>query len=87
MTIRVTPLPSTIELAAPAYVLGLANSAGVAKTAVASDSTLLAFDGTLPDALTYSQSGATGTATVASRRDHVHEMPAGFTASQVMAYK
>ena len=87
MTIHVTPIPSTLELAEPNFQLGLANAAGAAITAVASDSTLLAFDTTLPDALQNSQSGATGSATVASRRDHAHEMPADITASQVMAYQ
>lgn len=87
MTIHVTPIPSTLELAAPSFTLGLSNIAGAAITAVSSDSTLLAFDTTEPDALTYSQPGATGSAVVASRRDHAHEMPEAFTASLVMAYQ
>jgi len=76
MSIVVTPIPRLIDLAAPSFTLGTANAAGSAVTAVASDSTLLAFDTTLPDAITYSQSGATGSATVVSRRDHAHAMAA-----------
>ena len=70
MTISVTPIPQLIELAAPAFTLGTANAAGSAATAVASDSTLLVFDTTLPVAV--STAGAVGSATVAPRRDHVH---------------
>ena len=74
MTIHVTPIPRLIDLAAPSFTLGTANAAGSAETAVASDSTLLAFDGTLPDAITFGQSGAVGSATVTARRDHAHAM-------------
>jgi hypothetical protein len=45
-------------------------------TAVASDSTLLAFDVEVPDAITFGQSGAAGVAVVTSRRDHAHAMVA-----------
>jgi len=69
MSIVVTPIPRLIDLAAPAFTLGTANAAGSAATAVASDSTLLAFDTTLPAAV---GTAATGSATVAPRRDHVH---------------
>ena len=62
-------------MAAPAFTLGTANAAGSAETAVASDSTLLAFDTTLPSAV---GTAATGSAVVAVRRDHVH---AGVTGS------
>jgi len=70
MSIVVTPIPRLIDLAAPAFTLGTANAAGTAATAVASDSTLLAFDTTLPAAV--STAGAVGASTVAPRRDHVH---------------
>jgi len=69
MSIVVTPIPRLIDLAAPAFTLGVANAAGSAATAVASDSTLLVFDTTLPAAV---GTAATGSATVAPRRDHVH---------------
>jgi hypothetical protein len=76
MSIIVTPIPRVIDLAVPAFTLGTANAAGTAETAVASDSTLLAFDATVPDAITFGQSGAAGSATVTSRRDHAHAMAA-----------
>jgi hypothetical protein len=69
MSIQVTPIPRLIDLAAPAFTLGTANAAGSADTAVASDSTLLVFDTTLPAA---TGTAAVGTATTAPRRDHVH---------------
>lgn len=70
MSIQVTPIPRLIDLAAPAFTLGTANAAGSAVTAVASDSTLLAFDTTDPAAV--AASAVVGTATVSARRDHVH---------------
>lgn len=74
MTIVVTPIPSTIELAAPDFVLGSANSAGAAITAVSSNSTLLAFDGEVPTTIEYSAVPAAGGAVVTARRDHTHGM-------------
>jgi hypothetical protein len=76
MGIQITPIPRLTVLTVPAFTLGTTNAAGSAVTAVASNSTLLAFDATLPDAITYGQSGAVGSATVASRRDHAHAMAA-----------
>lgn len=70
MSIQVTPIPRLIDLAAPAFTLGTANAAGSAATAVASDATLLAFDTTDPAAV--AAAAVVGSATVASRRDHVH---------------
>lgn len=60
----------------PALTLGTTNAAGVATTALASDSTIAVFDGTTPAAETFGAAGATGSAAVAARRDHVHAMPA-----------
>ena len=62
MTIQVTPIPRLTVLAAPAFTLGLANTAGTAITVVSTN--------------TYGASAATGSAVVASRRDHIHGMPA-----------
>jgi len=76
MSISVTPIPRLTVLTAPAFTLGTANAAGSAITAVASDSTLLAFDATVPDAITFGQSGAAGVAVVPPRRDHAHAMAA-----------
>ena len=76
MSIIVTPIPRVIDLAAPAFTLGTANSAGSAETAVASDSTLLVFDTTSPASV--AASAAVGSATTAPRRDHVHPGVPGF---------
>lgn len=70
MSIQVTPIPRLTTLTTPAFTLGTANTAGTAITAVASDATLLAFDTTVPAAV--AAAAATGSATVAARRDHVH---------------
>jgi len=69
MAIHVTPIPRLTNFGAPAFTLGTANSAGDSAIAVASNSTLLTFDTTLPAA---TGSAAVGSATVAPRRDHVH---------------
>jgi hypothetical protein len=82
MSITITPIPRLIDLSAPAFTLGTANAAGSAATAIASDSTLLVFDTTLPDAITLGQSGAVGSATVTSRRDHAHQMATVDAATQ-----
>lgn len=82
MTISVTPIPRLIELAVPALTLGTANAAGTAITAIASDSTILTYDGTLPDAITFGQSGSAGSSATAARRDHAHAM-ASETASLI----
>lgn len=72
MTIHVTPIPRLIDLAAPSFTLGTANAAGSAETAVASDSTLLAFDATVPTTIAFGATAAVGSATVTARRDHLH---------------
>ena len=55
--------------ATPAIVLGTAAAAGAADTVIRSDATIVAFDATLPESV---GTAATGSATVAARRDHVH---------------
>lgn len=72
MTIHVTPIPSTVELAAPAFTLGTANTAGAASTAVSSNSTLLVYDASAPVAAALTATGAAGSQAVSARRDHVH---------------
>jgi len=72
MTIHVTPIPSTIELTEPAFVLGTTNTAGSAITAVASNSTLLTYDAAAPQSLALTATGAAGTQAVSARRDHTH---------------
>ena len=76
MTINVTPIPRLVDLAAPAFTLGTSNAAGSATTAVSSNSTLLAFDATVPTTIAYSASAAAGSAVVAAKRDHTHGMAA-----------
>lgn len=58
--------------ATPAIVLGTAAAAGSATTVIRSDATILAFDVTVPANVT--ATAATGSATVAARRDHVHAL-------------
>ncbi|MEI7420496.1 MAG: hypothetical protein WCK18_00315 [Prolixibacteraceae bacterium] len=55
--------------ALPSLTLGTSNVAGAATTYISTNSTILAFDATVPVAL---GTAAVGTATVAARRDHVH---------------
>jgi hypothetical protein len=76
MAIHVTPIPQLINLAAPAFTLGTANTAGAAASAVASNSTLLVFDTTVAGTSNAFQASSTGSATITSRRDHGHGVPA-----------
>lgn len=62
--------------ATPAIVLGTAAAAGAATTVIRSDSTIAAFDATVPVTQAYSDAAATGSAAFAARRDHKHGMPA-----------
>lgn len=70
MAIHVTPIPRLTVLTTPAFTLGTTNTAGAALTAVASNSTILTYDTTLPTVV--SDDSATGSASTAARRDHVH---------------
>lgn len=85
MSIHVTPIPSTIQLAAPAFTLGVANAAGVAATAVSSNSTLLMFDTTVPTSGGLSVA-AVGSATIASRGDHLHGNLLAYTVSRLYGH-
>ena len=85
MTIHVTPIPRLTTLTTPAFTLGTTNTAGDALTAVASNSTLLAFDATVPTTLAYGASAAAGSATVTSRRDHTHGGPAAPASQSTIA--
>ena len=69
MAIHVTPIPKLTPFADPSLTLTTANAAGDALSTIRSNASLLAFDTTLPAAV---GTPAVGTATVASRRDHVH---------------
>ena len=76
MSIHVTPIPKLLDLAAPAFTLGTTNTAGAAATAVASDSTILTFDATVPTTIAFGASAAAGSGTTASYRNHTHGMAA-----------
>ena len=64
------------SFATPAIVLGTAAAAGAASTVIRSDSTIVAFDATVPTTQAFGDAAATGSAAVAARRDHKHAMPA-----------
>ena len=59
----------------PNLTLGTVNAAGVAASMIRSDATILVFDATNPAQLTPDIAAAVGVATVAARRDHVHNVP------------
>jgi len=86
VTIHVTPIPSTIELTTPAFTLGLTNVAGSSSSAVASDSTLLAFSATVPETITAGASSAAGSAETSARRDHVHGAADEYTTFAVPSF-
>ncbi len=60
----------------PAVVLGTAAAAGSTDEAIRRDSTIVAFDATVPSTQAFGDSAAAGSAAVAARRDHKHAMPA-----------
>ncbi len=64
------------SFATPAIVLGTAAAGGAASTVIRSDSTIVAFDATVPTTIAFSDAAATGSAAVAARRDHRHGAPA-----------
>jgi len=59
--------------ATPDLTLTTANSSGTAG-ALRADDSILVYDTTAVDAITFGQSGAVGTASTAARRDHAHAM-------------
>jgi len=69
MSIQVTPIPRLTVLTVPAFTFGTANAAGSADSAIASNSTLLAFDTTVPADV---GTAATGDTSTVARRNHVH---------------
>lgn len=72
---------SGVTYGTPAIVLGTAASAGSIDEAIRRDSTVVAFDATVPVTQAFSDTAATGSAAVAARRDHKHGMPATPTVS------
>ncbi len=71
-----TDPPSGAIYGTPAIVLGTAAAAGSTDEAIRRDSTIVAFDATVPTTQAFGDSAATGSAAVAARRDHKHAMPA-----------
>lgn len=59
-------------LATPAIALGSSAAAGSTLTPIRSDSTIAAFDATVPTTSGVANAAATGSAAFAARRDHVH---------------
>ncbi len=75
-TAEIGPLSTGASFATPSIALGTAAAAGAASTVIRSDSTIVAFDATVPTTIAFSDAAATGSATVAARRDHRHGAPA-----------
>lgn len=72
MSIQITPIPRLLTLVAPAFTLGTTNAAGAALTAVSSNSTILAYDTTVPASV--AGTAVVGDASTAARRNHVHNV-------------
>lgn len=68
--------PAGASFATPSIALGSSAAAGAASTVIRSDSTIAAFDATVPVTQAFSDAAATGSAAFAARRDHKHGMPA-----------
>lgn len=69
------------SFATPAIVLGTAAAAGAATTVIRSDSTVVAFDATVPTTSAIGDAAATGSVALAARRDHRHGREALSTAT------
>ncbi len=67
---------SGVTFGTPAVVLGTAAAAGSVDEVIRRDSTIVAFDATVPSTQAFGDSAAAGSAAVAARRDHKHAMPA-----------
>ncbi len=67
---------AAVSYATPAIVLGSAAAAGAASTVIRSDSTIVAFDATVPSTQAFGDAASAGSAAVTARRDHKHAMPA-----------
>lgn len=65
-------LPAVPTFATPAILLGSSPAAGSAGTVIRSDSTIAAFDTTVPGTSTPGDAAAVGSIAFAARRDHIH---------------
>lgn len=72
---QVSALHPQLTGGTPSITLGTSNIAGSSPNFLRRDDTILAFDSNTPSAETINSTAAVGTATVAARRDHVHDMP------------
>lgn len=79
LQVEIDALTPGAPFATPAIVLGTAAAAGSASSVIRSDSTIVAFDATVPTAI--GTTAATGSAAVAPRRDHVHNISGALIAS------
>jgi len=73
-----------VAYAAPALTFGTSNSAGAAASAIRTDATILAFDSTVPVTQASGDAAATGSASTAAHRDHVHGMPTILSQAQTL---
>lgn len=67
-----------MDFGTPAIVLGTAAAAGSINEAIRRDSTILAFDATVPTTIVPGDSAAAGASTTAARRSHTHGYPAPY---------
>ena len=72
--------------ATPAVVLGTAAAAGAATTVIRSDSTIIAFDATVPVTQAFGDVAATGSVAKVARRDHRHGMPAASPTARTFTF-
>lgn len=79
------PPAGGVVFATPAVLLAAAAAAGVATTAIRSDSTIAAFDLTVPATQALADAAATGSVAFSARRDHLHGMMAAATQDEMEA--
>jgi hypothetical protein len=75
---------ASVSFATPSIVLGSSAAAGAASTVIRSDSTIAAFDATVPVTQAFGDAAATGSAAFAARRDHRHGMPAAAGVGEIL---
>lgn len=74
----------SVTFGTPAIVLGTAAASGSIAEAIRRDSTIIAFDATVPTTIAAGATAATGSAAIAARRDHTHGAPASFGGEVIM---
>lgn len=76
MPIHVTPIPKLTVYATPTNTFSTTAAAGSENSSIRSDAALAVFNTSVPDAITFGQSGGAGVVNFASRIDHLHAMAA-----------